>query len=363
MEENFFKDEPDSFLPDDKWELVKKEWNSRPKNPPSIRELVKIAFDKDGDGTTIEGKLIKKRLVKEFNLKESKKTEFSLDDSQKKFIDNNYSKMKPLEMARILFSSPTLSPRAKEVMAVVEYAKTLNPNDAFQDLDDIANEEYVIPKNTTHVLKRVNLYLNERLEEDKLNGKQKKDLSSLLRYLSNFRFVKQVNSYDKMEDRKLFESTFIRYTYDKFDLTEEEVDQYILLATEVVISADNQNRKSSLNRIFNDITEDKDGKISMSLSEAIGKLNDEYNQSILRQNKLLDSLKVKRSDKEGKDKKGTASIINLVQMMQDEQTRVRMINFAEKRKQSLKKGVEEVISMDELKCRIIGMDINDILEG
>ena len=364
MEEDFFKEEePQTILTEEKWELIKKEWNSRPKNPPSIQELVKLAFDKEGGGTSVEGRLIKKRLVKEFNLKESKKAEFSLEEEHKKFIDNNYSRMKPLEMARVLFANLSLSPRSKEVMAVVEYAKSLNPNDAFQDLNDVVTEEYAVPKNIAHVLKRVNLYLNERLEEDKLNGKQKKDTASLLRYLSNFRFVKQANSYDKMEDRRLFESTFIRYTYDKFDLAEEEVDQYILLATEVVISADNQNRKASLNRIFNDITEDKDGKISMSLSEAIGKLNDEYNQSIMRQNKLLDSLKVKRSEKEGKDKTGTASIINLVQLMQDEDSRIKMLKFAEKRKEGLKKGVQELMSLEELKAKIIGIDMNDILEG
>ena len=41
-----------------------KEWNDRPNNPPSLAELVKLAFDRDDlDGRSKEGKAVKQFLA------------------------------------------------------------------------------------------------------------------------------------------------------------------------------------------------------------------------------------------------------------------------------------------------------------
>ena len=64
--------------------------------------------------------------------------------------------------------------------------------------------------------------------------------------MHTFRFNHQINNYETQNDRDLFESSFIRYTYDKPDLTQEEVDQYIVLSSEVVISANIQRRKKNI---------------------------------------------------------------------------------------------------------------------
>ena len=55
--------------------------------------------------------------------------------------------------------------------------------------------------------------------------------------MHTFRFNHQINNYETQNDRDLFESSFIRYTNDKSDLTQEEVDQYIVLCTEIIISS------------------------------------------------------------------------------------------------------------------------------
>ena len=85
----------------------------------------------------------------------------------------------------------------------------------------------------------------------------------------------------------MFESSFIRYTNDKPDLTQEEVDQYIVLSSEVVIAANIQRRKEHLTAMLDVIVEDSDGRASMSLVEVIGKDETEYNQSVKRQQQLL----------------------------------------------------------------------------
>jgi hypothetical protein len=105
-----------------------------------------------------------------------------------------------------------------------------------------------------------------------------------------------MNIYDNEPDRELFESSFVRYTYDKGDLSQEEVDQYIVLCTEVVISSSIQGTINVLQHQI-DIAIQEDGKIPMALVEASNTARKEYNDCVNRQQKLNNDLKVKRSDK------------------------------------------------------------------
>ena len=181
--------------------------------------------------------------------------------------------------------------------------------------------------------------------------------------MHTFRFNHQINNYETQNDRDLFESSFIRYTYDKPDLTQEEVDQYIVLSSEVVISANIQRRKEHLTAMLDAVVEDTDGRASMSLVEVIGKVETEYNQSVNRQQKLLGDLKEKRSDRLSKQIKENASILNLVQVWKDEESRKKMIHLAEMKKEVIKEEVERLSSMDEIKCRILGLGEDEALNG
>ncbi len=101
----------------------------------------------------------------------------------------------------------------------------------------------------------------------------------------------------------------------------------------------------------------------MSLVEVIGKIETEYNQSVNRQQKLLGDLKEKRSDRLSKQVKENASILNLVQMWKEEESRKKMIHLAELRKEVIKEEVERLSSMDEIKCRIMGLSEDEALDG
>ena len=160
---------------------------------------------------------------------------------------------------------------------------------------------------------KVMRYVPNGLDKSKITQKDKNGLDSLVGYMNTYRFMHQVNSYGSVPDRELFESSFIRYTFDKPDLMQEEVDQYIVLSVEVVIASSIQNRVEHLRNLLDDTASDTEGRrISMSLVEAISSAQTEYNQCINRQQKLLDSLKEKRSDKLKSKIKENASIINLV---------------------------------------------------
>jgi allophanate hydrolase subunit 1 len=173
-----------------------------------------------------------------------------------------------------------------------------------------------------------------------------------------------MNTYESLTARELFESSFVRYTHDKSDLTQEEVDQYIVLATEVVIASNIQRRVERLQQHLDTAAEDTEGRrIAMALVDAINTAQTEYNQCVNRQQKLLESLKEKRSDKLKKQIKENASILTLVEMWREEETRHKMIKLAERRKDVLKKEIKNLTSMDEVKARVMGISENEVLNG
>ena len=187
---------------------------------------------------------------------------------------------------------------------------------------------------------------------------------TLIRYLHIFRFLHHINNLSTNTDRDLYESSFIRYTYDKPDLSQEEVDQYIVLSAESVIASNIQRRVEHLQGLLDNAAADTEGRrISMSLVESINTAQNEYHQSVNRQHKLLDDLKEKRSSRLKNQLKDNASILNLVEMWKDEETRKKMIVLAEKRKEALKEEIGKLSNMEEIKSRILGLTEGEVLKN
>ena len=119
-----------------------------------------------------------------------------------------------------------------------------------------------------------------------------------------------------------------------------------------------------LNLFLMKSAEETEGKkMAMSLVESINTAQTEYNQCVNRQTKLLNELKEKRSQRLSKQIKENASILNLVEMWKDEESRHKMIKLAEIRKKALEEEVERLSSMDEIKCRIMGLTEEEVLNG
>ena len=347
-------------------------WNQNKENPPSLAELTKLAFPEaeNLDGRSKEGRAVKAFLAsRDLKAKTSstydKKQRLELIEEQKEFIKNNYTLMTFVEVAKVLFKDNTLTNLSIESITVKEYIDTLDTSKAFEpEPNEVpVREEYKPPRTFDKMAYRVLKYVKDAFDKEKIRPQDKKNVESLINYVNTYRFLHQINSYQTELDQILFESTFVRYTHDKFDLTEEEVDQYIILSSEVVISADIQRRKEDLNILLRQSMDESDGRASMALVEIIGKVETEYNQCVKRQQTLLNDLKEKRSDRLKKKQDDSASILNLVEMWKNEENRVKMLKLAEIRKQNVKEEISELSSMDEIKCRILGISEEEILNG
>ena len=356
-------------LNEDQQNLIINTWNEKKENPPSLQELTQLVFPEipNIDGRSLYGKAVKKFLASR-DLKVKTKSEYTPKDrteftqEQKDFLTNNANLMTPVDLARSLFNNYTLSNLSIESRSVEEYLNTLPKQVRAVQTEEEQQGDYKPPKNQERAMVRVNKYVLDGIDKDKITAKQKKELNSLISYLHTYRFLHQIGTYVDSVDRDLFESSFIRYAYDKSDLTQEEVDQYIILATEVVISSNIQHTIQTLQEQIN-MEMDSGQKIPMVLVEAVTSARTEYNQCVGRQQKLLNDLKVKRSERMQKQVKENASILNLVLMWKDEETRNEMLKMADMRREVLKGEIGRLSSMDDVKARIFGLTEEEVLDG
>jgi hypothetical protein len=347
-------------------------WNSRASSPPSLKELVTIAWGEGVDSRSTKGRAVRdflaSRQLKPKLAAEYVPVQIKLTEEQKAFVIENARTMKAVEMARILFNNPNLHSATAEVRAITafidEHDKKVihaRPDDGVPDPD--YQDGYKPPKSFARIIPKINEYAHEGIDSDNLTARQKKNLQSLIGFLHTKRFISQINSYSTEEEKKLFESSFIKWVWDKAaSLTQENADQYIILAIEVVISHNIQKTTQMLQLEQNMLIENGE-RMSMVLVEAINTARKEYNESVNRQQRLFKSLEVERSERMSSQIKENASILNLVAIWKDEDSRRKMIRYQQMREQVLKNEIKNYMDMSEVKARILGIGENEILNG
>lgn len=335
-------------------------WNNNKRTPPSIAELLELAFPKQNiDGRSKEASLVKEFLVENgMGLIKQETKKGGLSDEQKEYIKNNNITMKPLEMARALFNNQKLSSASQEVREVSLFLKSINPD------EKINIDNYTAPNTIDRTVTRVKKYVNEEKELDakKLTPNQKKNMEALLSYLSSYRFKYQVDTYEDEKDKELFESSFIKYTYDKNDLTQENCDQYILLCSLIIRGSQIQRNMNLLQREQDRFLEEE-GKISMAVVEAIKTAGTESDSCIKMQQNLYKSLTQERSDKLSEEIKDKASLLNLINAWKNYETRQNLLKLAGEKKDKLRKDLHELENLDEMRMRILGLSVEEIVNG
>lgn len=364
----------DFFSENNEWDLI---------------DLTRKVFDNESlDGRSKEGRLVKK-YVSEFKLGKLNSTTpelgpIKLTEDQLKTLEDLLTKsdFNSFAAAKKVFNNDLIYKSSKEVRTINHYVELLRKSaekkaeDLRADFEnfgvildnsrskrgEVAKDDYRYPSTVVTAIARINKYLNLGWKEEGLKKIELKRVQALMGYLRVFRFRYQINSYSRVDDRELFEDAFIRYTFDKEDLTQEELDQFITLANEVVIAADISRRIDYLRQDLDRMAEDSDSKkISMGLNEAINNAQTEYNQCIGRQEKLYKTLTINRSKRIEQMQSENASILNLVFAWKQEEYRVKMIMLAEKQKEALAAEIDKMSSVEDWKAIIKGLDPREVL--
>jgi hypothetical protein len=331
---------------------------------PDLIDLTKQCFKDDSlDGRSKEGRAVRKFLVENsIDFKTTARAPVEVIEftkEQKDFIIQQAEEgLSSLEIARIVFPSRSVRPLSNEQRAVLLQIREVNP-DILPSQDSGALNSYIAPKSPSRIIKKINDATGLKLDESKLNRQKQICVEKLGINFSNSRFLKIVNNYLNQEDRVLFEHEFTRLTWDKPDLTADEINLYLNVCKEVinleVISA----HLNKLNSMFDDADEQQE--MSVRLAEIIKAKSGEYHQCETRIENLTKKLQGDRSERMKKMNKENASFLSIVQLFQEEEERETMVRIAEMQKEAVKQEAERLEGMAEWKARVLGIGQQDVI--
>jgi hypothetical protein len=330
----------------------------------NLNELTQKCFrDDDLDGRTKEGRAVRKYLLENnIDYKTTRRRpqdKIELNDSQKDFIIQQAQEgLSSLEIAKLIFPQKQVKPLSNEQRTVLAHINEINP-DFVPSQDSAAVSDYVPPKSPSRVLKKINDATGLSLEEGKLNRQKQICVEKLQINLSNSRFLKIINNYLNRPDRELFEQEFIRLSWDKPDLTADELNLYLNVCKEVINLEVVSAHLNKLNDMF-DVADDQT-EMTVRLAEIIKAKSQEYHQCETRIENLTKKLQGDRAERMKKNQKDSASFLAIVQMFQEEEERKNMVRMAEMQKKLIKEEAERMEGMAEWKARVLGISKNDAI--
>ena len=266
--------------------------------------------------------------------------------------------MSSLEIAKIIFPEKNVKSLSNEQRTVLAFIRDVNP-DIIPCQDGAALSSYISPKSPSRIIKKINDATGLNLDDTKLNRQKQICIERLGINLNNSRFLKIINNYLNYEDRNLFEHEFIRLTWDKPDLTADEINLYLNVCKEVINLEVVSSHLNKLNDMF-DIADDQT-EMSVRLAEIIKAKSGEYHQCESRIENLTKKLQGDRAERMKKNQKENASFLSIVQLFQEEEERKTMVRIAEMQKEAIKKEAERLEGMAEWKARVLGISQEDVI--
>ena len=289
-----------------------------------------------------------------------KKEKIEFTEQQEEFIISTKRKMglSSLAIAKLLFPTNTINPLSAEQRAVLSVIKDVNP-DFMPSQDSGALDSYIAPKATSRIVKKINDATGNTFDDSKLNRQYQVCVERLGIHLNNSRFLKIMNNYLDKSDRDLFEQEFIRLTWDKPDLTADEINLYLNVCKEIINLEVVSKHLNKLNDMF-DVADDQT-EMSVRLAEIIKAKSSEYHQCEGRIENLTKKLQGDRSTRMQNKTKDNASILSIVQLFQEKEERDNMVRMAEMQKMTAKKEAERLEGMAEWKARVLGISQDDVI--
>jgi len=330
---------------------------------PDLIELTRATF-KDGtiDGRSKQGRAVRSYLAsKEIKYKTTKHPEVMpvvLSEEQKSFIEQ-YSQdgMSSFQIAQLLFPDETVRKLGKEQRAVGSYLDAVKKRKREENRQQ--RNKYDGPKDLNECIERVNMYTDAGLEENQMKAMERKSIESLFRFLKSPRFTQIISNYHKDEDQDLFEAEFIRATWDKPDLSADEINLYVNVCVDYINLKNISSHMEKLNRMFDEADEQQE--LTVRLSELLKTKSEEYNQCEKRQESLIQRLAGDRAKRISQRQDQNASILSLVESFQNEEERKLMVKMADMQKKAIKEEADNLENMNEWKARVLGISKRDVI--
>lgn len=331
---------------------------------PDLLQLTRQVFMNESlDGRSKEGRAVRQYMAQKdykYNTTKHQKVKgIKLSKEQKEFIlENADSGMKAYEIANILFKDRNITPLSKETLQITEFIKKNAPEKA-HPADSAVGQKYKPVGDMAKVIELINECADQDLHIDRLRVQDRKAIETLIGFLKAPRLVQTINNYTNKNDRALFEAEFIRATWDKPDLTSDEVNLYINVCIDYINLMNIQKAIDKLNHMFEQCEDQRD--MTVRLAELLKTKSEEYNQCEKRMESLITRLNGDRAKRVQNKQQQNASILNLVQLFQEEEEREVMIKIAEMQKAAVSEEADLLESMPDWKARVLGLRKEDVI--
>ena len=120
-----------------------------------------------------------------------------------------------------------------------------------------------------------------------------------------------------------------------------------------------QKAVDKLNHMFEQCEDQRD--MTVRLAELLKTKSEEYNQCEKRMESLITRLNGDRAKRVQNKQQQNASILNLVQLFQEEEERNVMIKIAEMQRELVSKEADDMESMPDWKARVLGLRKEDLI--
>lgn len=346
-------------LTDEQKEFINKNY----KKINNLNELTNAVFmGEDLDGRTKEGRAVRQYMASKdykYTTRENKKVPpVKLTDEHKEFIlANADGNMKAFDMAKILFPEKEVTPLSKETIVITDFLKQQAP-EKVHPKENAVGDKYKPAKTFADAIALVNKSTNQELDPNKMQMQVKKGIEALISFLQSPRLIQTIGNYTNKEDRILFEAEFVRATWDKPDLTSDEVNLYINVCIDYINLMNIQKAIDKLNTMFEECEDQRD--MTVRLAELLKTKSEEYNQCEKRMESLITRLNGDRAKRVQHKQSQHASILNLVQLFQEEEERAVMVKIAEMQKQLVQEEAANIESMPDWKARVLGLRKGDV---
>lgn len=319
------------------------------------------------DGRSKEGRAIKQYMIAngmDYNTTKSEaKNTVELSSSQKEFLISEQisSEMQPIEIARLVWEDESVKPLSIQHRLVLNFLEEFRP-DIVDEGNSLSKKRWGPPKSMQMTIRRVNKWCDITLQEDpdSIASKYRRYIEKLLEYFQIFKLSQIMNSFKTDADRDLFESEFVRATWDKPDLTVDEINLYMIICSNYVRATHIQKRLDQFQVLLeNEELESSD--LTMRLTEHVKATNDELNSCEKRIESMIQKLNGSRADRLKNQSKSAGSIVDLVRTVQEQEGRKRLYDMAQQRARLVQDEADRIESLDEFKARVFGISPEECL--
>ena len=353
-----FFNQHDYGLSEDQQLLIKK--RLKDSDNPSLVQIAREVFD-DVD---IVARSEKYNTIKKFCEKLKRDSiVVELDPDAQKYIRKNAMVMRPIDLAKAIFKDNSLVALSREVRTVEKFVKILGLGSFSMENED-GIKDYVPPKKIISLISKINCAdPSANFKEDSLNNIQSKKVSNLRAFLLNSRFLSLINSLHLEDERALFENEFIASAYNKLDMNAEDLQTCVSLAYHYVLEKRTQNHLVILDQEIMKKVSDEDASLKMTLSDAYGKKSTELDQVVKRIQSLQKSLSDNRSVRLKAQSEASKSILSLVEVWKEEETRRKMIQISKITEEAVGKKMKEFEDEESVIASIYGISQDEISNG